>query len=207
MTSVIAELDARAEHEREGSADGVNLLTYHRAKGLEWDAVFLPALEEGTLPIRQAGDDDAALEEERRLLYVGITRARLHLVLSWAERRDTRGRESKRRPSRFLADLRPRPPRRVRVLPDPPAQTRRPAAGGSDDPFFAALREWRTARARVDAVPPYVVAPNDTLTAIADVRPRTLSGLGRVKGMGPARIEKYGNEILAVVEQVLATGA
>jgi len=207
VTSVIADLEARAEHEREGSVDGVNLLTYHRAKGLEWDAVFLPALEEGTLPIRQAGDDDAALEEERRLLYVGITRARLHLVLSWAERRDTRGRESKRRPSRFLADLQPRPARRVRVLPDPPAQTRRPAAGGSDDPFFAALREWRTARARLDAVPPYVVAPNDTLTAIADVRPRTLSGLGRVKGMGPARIEKYGNEILAVVEQVLATGA
>ncbi len=207
IAAVIAELEARAGREREGSGDGVNLLTYHRAKGLEWDAVFLPALEEGTLPIRQAADDEAALEEERRLLYVGITRARLHLVLSWAESRDTRGRESKRRPSRFLLDLRPRPARRIRVLPDPPAQTRRPAAGGSDDPFFAALKQWRTGRARADAVPPYVVAPNDTLTAIADVRPRTAAGLRRVKGMGDARIEKYGDEILAVVEQVLSTGA
>ena len=56
-------------------------------------------------------------------------------------------------------------------------------------------------------MPAYVIAPNDTLTAIADVRPRTLSGLARVKGMGRARIEKYGDEILGVVEQVLKTGA
>jgi DNA helicase-2/ATP-dependent DNA helicase PcrA len=92
--SVIAELEARAAHEREGAADGVNLLTYHRAKGLEWDAVFLPALEEGSLPIRQAVDDEEALAEERRLLYVGITRARVHLALSWAERRESRGRRA-----------------------------------------------------------------------------------------------------------------
>src|SRR4029079_13855626 len=86
-SAVVAELERRAAHERDGSAGGVNLLTYHRAKGLEWDAVFLPMLEEGTLPIRQAIDDDAALAEERRLLYVGITRARSRLVLSWADRR------------------------------------------------------------------------------------------------------------------------
>ena len=93
VAGVIAELDRRAAHERENAGDGINLLTYHRAKGLEWDAVFLPMLEEGSLPIRQALDDDDALAEERRLLYVGITRARVHLALSWAERRETRGRE------------------------------------------------------------------------------------------------------------------
>ena len=98
----------QAERDVDG-ARGVELATYHRAKGLEWDAVFLPMLEEGSLPIRQAFDDDAALEEERRLLYVGITRARVHLALSWAEQRETRGRESRRRPSRFLDGLVPRP--------------------------------------------------------------------------------------------------
>jgi ATP-dependent DNA helicase UvrD/PcrA len=200
VASIIAELEARAVHERAGSADGVNLLTYHRAKGLEWDAVFLPALEEGSLPIRQSHDDDAALAEERRLLYVGITRARTHLALSWAERRESRGKETKRQPSRYLLDLKPRPARTVRTLPGPPPVTRPPRAGTDEDPLFAALREWRTARARDEAMPPYVVAHDSTLAAIAEVRPRTMAALRRVKGMGPAKLEKYGDEILAVVE-------
>ena len=93
-----------ADEDAAGAADGggVELATYHRAKGLEWDAVFLPMLEDGSLPIRQAFDDEEALEEERRLLYVGITRARVHLALSWAERRRA---ARARRPSRFIAGL------------------------------------------------------------------------------------------------------
>ncbi len=131
--TVLAELEARAAHERAGAADGVNLLTFHRAKGLEWDAVFLPALEEGNLPIRQALDDEESLAEERRLLYVGLTRARTHLALSWAERRETRGRETRRQQSRFLLDLRPRPapgdpdPRAARAAGRGPGAEARPA--------------------------------------------------------------------------------
>ena len=197
----LADLEDRADHERSASADGVNLLTYHRAKGLEWDAVFLPMLEEGSLPIRQALDDEDALAEERRLLYVGITRARVHLALSWAERREVRGRDSRRQPSRFLEALRPPRGSRVVELPDAfrPAPATRPRPGDSGDPVFAALREWRSGRARDDGVPAYVVAHDSTLAAIAEARPETLAQLRRVKGMGPAKLERYGTEILKVL--------
>lgn len=205
----LAELERRDAAERDGGPDGVNLLTYHRAKGLEWDAVFLPMLEDGSLPIRQALDDDEALAEERRLLYVGITRARTHLHLSWAERREVRGRDGRREPSRFLLDLRPPPGTRIRQLPDAfasPAGRARPSATssaadgpGGGNPVFEALRAWRTARAREEAMPPYVIAHDATLAAIADARPRTLAALRRVKGMGPAKLERYGDEILAAV--------
>ena len=63
---------------------------------------------------------------------------------------------------------------------------------------LAALKAWRTARARLDAVPAYVVAHDATLEAIAEARPLSLPALRRVKGMGPARLEKYGDEILAI---------
>ena len=200
VAGVLEELDARAAHERAGATDGVNLLTYHRAKGLEWDAVFLPALEDGSLPIRQALDDEDALAEERRLLYVGLTRARVHLSLSWAARREVRGRDGKRDPSRFLLDLRPR---RVVHVPGAPIAVPKPSASKRDagDPLFVALREWRTGAARDEAMPPYVIAHDATLSAIAEARPRSLAALRRVKGMGPAKLEKYGDEILAVVER------
>ena len=210
----LSELDRRRAAERAGSADGVNLLTYHRAKGLEWDAVALPMLEDGSLPIRQALDDEALEAEERRLFYVGLTRARVHLAISWAAERETRGRTSRRLPSRFLAELRPRPAQRVVQMPDrfeEEQQRRRSvrsvASAGADpaddDPLMAALRAWRTSRAREDAVPAYVVFHDQTLAAIAEVKPATLAGLRRIKGIGPAKLDTYGDEILEVVRVTL----
>ncbi len=208
-TNVLAELEARAAAERDGSADGVNLLTYHRAKGLEWDAVALPSLEEGLLPIRQAGEDAEALAEERRLLYVGITRAREHLLLTWAETRAGRGgSEGRRRPSRFLASLRPPVGAARRAAQAAPAARgstgaalARPSSGG--DPLFEALRAWRLEKARELGQPPYVIAHDTTLAALAEARPGSLEALWRVKGIGPGKADRFGAEILAVVARVV----
>lgn len=202
--ALLAEFDRRQVAESAASTDGVNLLTYHRAKGLEWDAVYLPALDEGVLPIRQAKEADE-VAEERRLLYVGITRARRFLALS----------SSSRRPSRFLAALDPAKPKaarpagaggraaagraaagRVRVLPGAPL----PAAATPDERLLEALRRWRRERASEDGVPAYVIFHDTTLVEIADSRPRTLPALRRIRGMGPTKLERYGAEILTVIE-------
>jgi DNA helicase II / ATP-dependent DNA helicase PcrA len=105
LAAYVGELDARAAAQHAPAVEGVTLASLHAAKGLEWDAVFLVGLTEGTLPIIYAKTDEQ-IEEERRLLYVGVTRARLHLSLSWALSRSPGGRAS-RKPTRFLDGLRP----------------------------------------------------------------------------------------------------
>ena len=119
LGQLVADLDARADAAHPPAVQGVTLASLHSAKGLEWDAVFLVGLVDGTLPIQYAEGDQAALEEERRLLYVGVTRARRRLALSWALSRTVGGRRSRRR-SRFLHGLVPQdhPPARR-----PPAKT------------------------------------------------------------------------------------
>ncbi|WP_405723568.1 ATP-dependent DNA helicase UvrD2 [Streptomyces sp. NBC_01537] len=105
LGDLVAELDERAGAQHAPTVEGVTLASLHSAKGLEWDAVFLVGLSEGTMPITYAKTDEQ-VEEERRLLYVGVTRARFHLGLSWALSRSPGGRAG-RRPSRFLDGLRP----------------------------------------------------------------------------------------------------
>ncbi|MFI0722653.1 ATP-dependent DNA helicase UvrD2 [Streptomyces sp. NPDC021224] len=105
LADFVAELDERAGVQHAPTVEGVTLASLHAAKGLEWDAVFVVGLTEGTLPITYAKTDEQ-VEEERRLLYVGVTRAREHLSLSWALSRSPGGRGT-RKPSRFLDGLRP----------------------------------------------------------------------------------------------------
>jgi len=86
-------------------ADRVSLLTIHAAKGLEFPVVFIAGLEDGILPLIFGASDPVTLAEERRLLYVGITRAKDRLLLSRADRRMLRGKVREQAPSRFLADI------------------------------------------------------------------------------------------------------
>ncbi|WP_183666854.1 UvrD-helicase domain-containing protein [Neomicrococcus aestuarii] len=101
----VAEMEARAATQHAPQVEGVTVASLHSAKGLEWGAVFLAGLSEGLLPISFA-KDQAGYDEERRLLYVGITRARDFLHLSWSLARTPGGR-AHRTPSRFLDGLRP----------------------------------------------------------------------------------------------------
>ncbi len=174
--SFVAELERRFGDGGE-SRRGVHLLTLHGAKGLEFEAVFVARVEEKELPVKLA-KTAAEVAEERRLLYVGLTRAKRHLLVTWT-----------RRPSRFLGELgvhREAPQRRE---PDP------------DDPVFALLKQWRLERARADEVPAYVVFHNSTLAEIADRKPQTLGDLASVPGVGPAKLERYGDDLLSVLNR------
>jgi DNA helicase-2/ATP-dependent DNA helicase PcrA len=222
----VAELDARAESQHPPTVEGVTLASLHAAKGLEWDAVFLVGLVEGTLPIQHA-DTDAAVEEERRLLYVGVTRAREHLYLSWALAR-AGGRRYRRR-SRFLYSLVPDEhpaalPNKAkqREMPARPTKTVKPRCricnatlagtmdiklgrcadcpSDVDEDLLSQLKAWRSDRARQLKVPAYVVFTDATLTAIAEQRPSDESALVGISGIGASKLQKFGSDVLALIQ-------
>jgi DNA helicase-2/ATP-dependent DNA helicase PcrA len=190
----LAELARRFSAEESGR--GVNLMTYHRAKGLEFEAVFLPRLLDGELPFR-SGRNRAPVEEERRLLYVGITRAKRFVCLTWPT--DGRGGRSP-----FVDELTWQPSSAPHLASRPAAgskaSVRAKAATPVGDPLFDALKRWRRDRAEQDSVPAFVVFHDSTLAEIVSRHPRTLSDLRKVSGVGPAKLERYGREVLAVLD-------
>jgi DNA helicase-2/ATP-dependent DNA helicase PcrA len=190
LADVVTELDRRADAAHAPVASGVTLSTLHAAKGLEWDAVFLIGIHEGTLPFVHARTE-AAVEEERRLLYVGFTRARKRLSVSWTKSRNAGGKGT-RKPSRFI----------VPMLPFQPAETKsrqRKLPVDADPAVFEALRTWRKAQATAESVPAFVVFNDATLGAIAAHKPTSLDELMKVPGIGAVKREKYGESLLRVL--------
>jgi DNA helicase-2/ATP-dependent DNA helicase PcrA len=160
------------------SRRGVHLLTLHGAKGLEFEAVFVTHVEEKELPSKLS-KTPAEIAEERRLFYVGLTRAKRHLFVTWTHK-----------PSRFLGEIGVQRP-----------AFKAPLDGEPDDPVFAELKKWRLERSRADGVPAYVVFHNAALAEIAARKPRSLGDLATVPGVGPAKLERYGDELLSVLQR------
>jgi DNA helicase-2/ATP-dependent DNA helicase PcrA len=182
----VAEFAASLQERFGASAGrGVHLLTLHRAKGLEFEAVYIPRLEEGELPSRRAKGEELA--DERRLLYVGLTRAKRHLLVTWSGKS-----------SRFLEELGIRPGSAAAPPSAPGAAKQKLEA----TPAVLALKEWRLARARAEEVPAYVVFNDRTLAELIRMAPRTIAELAEVPGIGPAKLERYGSELLAALERV-----
>jgi DNA helicase-2/ATP-dependent DNA helicase PcrA len=177
----IAELPSRFSVEESGR--GVQLLTYHRSKGLEFDVVFLPRVLDGEIPYK-SGRTAADPEEERRLFYVGVTRARHWLAITWPA-------DAKTSVSPFVVEATGVKPK-VEKRPQP----KRVESG---DPLFERLRAWRRERAVTDGVPPYVIFHDKTLVLIAEARPTSPAALRSISGVGQAKVERYADDVLTVI--------
>lgn len=105
LADFLAHAALEAGNQNESSNDAVQLMTVHAAKGLEFRTVFLSGLEEGLFPNEQAMHESKGIEEERRLMYVAITRAREHLFVSYAQTRLLHGQTRYGIPSRFLSEI------------------------------------------------------------------------------------------------------
>ncbi|MBT2448112.1 ATP-dependent DNA helicase UvrD2 [Streptomyces sp. ISL-43] len=226
LSDLTVELDERKAAQHAPTVQGVTLASLHAAKGLEWDAVFLAGLTDGMMPITYAKTDEQ-VEEERRLLYVGVTRARHHLTLSWALSRAPGGRSS-RRPSRFLNGLRPgsvapgtkaggaaealgvrKRGRRGPVLCRVCGKTLTEAGelklmrcedcpSDMDEGLYERLRDWRAVQAKEQGMPAYCVFTDKTLMAIAEATPAEPGELSMISGVGGRKLERYGADVLAI---------
>jgi DNA helicase II / ATP-dependent DNA helicase PcrA len=200
--------------------DAVELATFHAAKGLEWPVVFVVGVEDGLVPISRA-TTRAARDEERRLLYVAVTRAVDELHCSWAHQRSFGAHPVPRSPSPWLSAVDTAvaglvagdgerwrselAATRRHLRARPGSRSTRPGlatVGADADPaVLAALEDWRRAAARAAGVPGHVILHDTTLRLVAEARPRDRDALVRLPGLGPVKADRFGDAVLAVVAE------
>lgn len=210
LSEFLAELEERAESQAAPAVEGVTLSTLHAAKGLEWDVVFLVGAAEGILPISMA-TTPREREEERRLLYVGVTRARDHLHISWAKRRSEAAHRSARKRSRLLDGIWPSDDagagRSVQQTVKSQARLQKKEAQAAFEEQadeatlarFEALKSWRLERAREMAMPAFAIFTDQTLRDIATANPTTLKQLRIVRGVGDTKLQSFGGDVLRTI--------
>jgi DNA helicase-2/ATP-dependent DNA helicase PcrA len=197
LPAFVTHLAERAGAQHAPTVQGVTLASMHAAKGLEWDVVFVVGLVDGVVPIAQSLSKPVAVDEERRLLYVAITRAREQLMLSWSLARNPGAKRARPR-SRFLTGL---APDSGPTAPVAQRAGKRPKVvlEGEAGELFERLRAWRSQAAQSASVPAYVVFTDATLQAIAETRPANLRELSGLPGIGARKLDLYGEDVLAAV--------
>jgi DNA helicase II / ATP-dependent DNA helicase PcrA len=202
-----------------GPLDAVTVASFHRAKGLEWRAVWLCGLEAGLVPIGHA-TTSAAQAEERRLLYVAITRAGLELHCSWAAQRSFGDRSATRQPSPWLSRIEEAslaaasPPdetdwravlaeQRRRLRSGDIADAAKPAVPEADqvrdEQIVQRLIRWRAGQARGVGIPVRALLEDRSLDALATQRPRDMTELARIPGLGAVRAARLAPTLLDLV--------
>ncbi len=216
-------LAERASWQSAPVADAVTLSTMHAAKGLEWDGVAVVGVREGLMPFALA-QEEPALSEERRLLHVAFTRARLMLRVSWAT---ANGNRSASR-SRFLAGLTteghksatPSSSRRQRgtlrsrscsvcgeqlhTATERKLSRHSDCRANYDEDLMLLLKRWRKETAERSSVPAFVVFTDATLQAVAEAEPTSRQQLLKLPGIGAVKVDRYGDECLRVIADHVA---
>lgn len=184
--------------------NAVVLATVHAIKGLEAEQVFVLGANGANFPCRGSDhpvidmvtvDEYNKFEEERRVFYVGLTRAKKALYLTYTGKQPTSFLTSSAL-KHFQSHVFPKA--RGRVTQSADTNLNRTV---SEEPVLASLKEWRNAISKRRGVKPYQILSNTTLYELAQVQPTSFEELEEIAGLHPAKIIKYGEQILSLLQQ------